>query len=153
MHTEKQKLRKKSHTQKKMYPISVLNENRNRLWHYTRAVRSHRGTLYGELSRFFTRVYKNSNTHTHTQMRSNTHTCMQRKRSCLQPPLSLCPQASTVLSTVPTGTALHLLLSHRHNKRKAVRNTKPETLREEGWSTETEWEIKQDRGTERSKKL
>lgn len=36
-------------------------------------MRSHRGTLYGELSRFFTRVYKNSNTHTNTDAQQYTH--------------------------------------------------------------------------------
>lgn len=49
---------------------------------------------------------------------------------------------STVLSTLPTGTALHLLLSHWHNKRNTARSTKPERLREQGRSTETEREIK-----------
>lgn len=53
-----------------MYPIS---ENRNRLWHFTCAVRSHRGTLCGKLSRFYTRVYKNSNTHTDAQQYTHMH--------------------------------------------------------------------------------
>lgn len=45
---------------------------------------------------------------------------------------------ATVLSTPPTGTALHLLLSHWHTKRKEANNTKQETWQERGRGAKTE---------------
>lgn len=91
------------------------------------------------------RHYTSTHTHTHTYAKER----VLLSASTLTVPASA---ESTVLSTLPMGTALHLPLSHWHNKRVAVRNVKPETSREKGRSTETEREIKRDRGTEREAK-
>lgn len=81
-------------------------------------------------------------------MHSNAHLTLAHTRtrervllsaSTLTVPVSA---KSTVLSTLPTGTALHLLLSHWHNKRSAARNTKPERSREKRRDTQTEREMK-----------
>lgn len=71
------------------------------------------------------RHYTSAHTHTHTYAKER----VLLSASTLTVPASA---ESTVLSTLPMGTALHLPLSHWHNKRVAVRNVKPETSRGKG---------------------
>lgn len=142
---------------KKAHKRNASNQCLSRQQQYTPG-----GMLYWEI--FPLAFTLCTSTLTRTKMHRNTqytlaHTLMQRKGSCSQPALSLCPQAQSQLFYPHCRREQPcIFFCHTDTTREMQqRNTKPERSREKGRSTETERGIKQekkrDRRTERSKEL